>query len=116
MVRVLAISLLLAISAPSIAAPKVALASLSSTDQVRSETDAKAIAVRSIGAKAGPSYQLYGVVLELSRAHRNMGEIKRGDLVWLISVINAGASDLTPVPEDLIWVRAKDGAVVHLGA
>ncbi|MFL6659792.1 MAG: hypothetical protein ACJ8GW_17050 [Massilia sp.] len=52
--------------------------------------------------------------MELSKAHVDAGLIRRGEPVWLVSVVNAGASDLVPIPDALVWVRASDGLVVHL--
>jgi hypothetical protein len=87
---------------------------LSDADQIRSEAQAARAAIASLGRTEAPAYYPMGVVLQLSKAHREIGGVSRGDVVWLVQVINRGASDLTPVPEGLVWVRARDGVVARL--
>jgi hypothetical protein len=109
--------LLLLISALNCAAAvsDVAIQNLSQSNAVRTESEAQKRAVASLPVSKSASVQLFGKVLELSKSHIDAGPIKRGEWVWLVSVINAAASDLNPVPDGLVWVRAEDGIVVRLG-
>jgi hypothetical protein len=91
-----------------------ALAQIQGAYKVRTEAQAAKAAVESLNREVAPAYSPVGVVLELTKAHRKVGAIDRGDLVWFVEVINRGASDLVPVPEGLMWVRARDGIVVQL--
>ena len=86
---------------------------LAKLDVVQSETSAKVFAVADTAVPSA-SFQPFGRVLDLSRAHTNVGKIERGQWVWLVSVTNAAESDLNPIPEYLIWVRAKDGVSERL--
>lgn len=108
-----ALALLCALS-PVFAGPETTRAALKPSDAIQTEADAQAHAVQALRADKGPGFPRYGRVLDLTRAHGKWGQIDRGEFVWLVSVMSAGSSDLNPVPEALVWVRAKDGAVVFL--
>ena len=86
---------------------------LQKSDLIRTESAANAAAVTSTQKPMG-SYRPYGKVLELTRAHADSGKVKRGDWVWLVSIANSGASDINPIPDFLVWVRAKDGVIITL--
>ena len=86
---------------------------LKKSDLIRTESAANAAAIASTQKPSG-TYQPYGKVLELTRAHADSGKVKRGDWVWLVSIANSGASDINPIPDYLVWVRAKDGVVIPL--
>ena len=109
------VSILLSAVIPALAAPdSTALGALRSSDIVRTEATAKAVAIQALQRDQSPSYSPYAKVLDLTRAHKQWSQINRGEFVWLVSILNAGSSDLNPVPEALVWVRARDGAVVFL--
>jgi hypothetical protein len=116
-IRVVAVSLLL-LAVPIAAKPEGPGASeqrlLVDTDRIRTEAQAANAAIASIDRAKAPAYDPMGVVLQLSKAHRTVASVKRGDVVWLVQVVNRGASDLVPVPECLVWVRSRDGAVAQL--
>jgi hypothetical protein len=99
----------------SAAVSELALRNLPQSSVVRSQPEAQKRATNALATAQSASVQLFGKVLELSRAHVEAGPIKRGEWVWLVAVMNAGASDLNPIPEALVWVRAEDAVVVRLG-
>jgi hypothetical protein len=115
MIRVVTVTLLLL--AGSMAAKSMEAASaqqLRDADLIRTGAQAASAAIASIDRAKASTYDPIAVVLQLSKAHRDVGSVKRGEIVWLVQVINRGASDLMPVPECLVWVRARDGAVARL--
>ena len=113
--RSILVSILLSTVIPALAAPdSAAIAALKSSDVVRTEAAAQAVAIHALQRDQSPSYSPYAKVLDLTRAHSQWNQISRGEFVWLVSILNAGSSDLSPVPEALVWVRARDGAVVFL--
>jgi hypothetical protein len=92
---------------------------LQPSDMVRTATDAEKKAVKArISASASVETKAMAVVL--IRAHMSANEIDRGDWVWLVSVTQVEKKSKTadqithPVPNDLVWVRAKDGWVADL--
>lgn len=99
---------------PTDAATTAALHEAGDSAKVRSKEAASRAAVEFLARPESASFRPMGMVLALSRAHRQIGDIEERDLVWLVAVINRGASDLTPKPEGLFWVRLRDGSVVGL--
>lgn len=84
---------------------------LSATDLVRTE---EAAISRALSATRRTGNRYYGRVIELSRAHADGRDIRHGGWVWVVSIQDSMASDLWPVPNELVWVAAKDGVVVPL--
>ena len=39
-------------------------------------------------------------------------ELKKGDPIWIVVVVNDAQSDMIQVPVEIVWVRSKDGTVL----
>lgn len=54
-------------------------------------------------------------VIGISRAPSTGGGRFTGEPVWLVEIFNAAVNEIAPMPQELIWIRARDGAVVVIG-
>jgi hypothetical protein len=92
---------------------------LQANDMIRTADDAERKAAKA-RITASANVETKGVAIGLIRAHTRANDIERGDWVWLVSIthtqkkLNHSDQTTASIPDDLVWVRAKDGWVADL--